>query len=70
MIQTMETVEIYLPNYNHIIDLAIGHADESNIETAPEYAHAKSIVFYGNSITQGEQFQGVKMHFLTLYLKN
>jgi hypothetical protein len=46
---------IYFPLYNGVTELQIGVPAVSQIEKAPAYeaSHAKPIVFYGTSITQG-----------------
>jgi hypothetical protein len=46
---------LYLPLYNGIESLEIGIPKESTLEMAPprDERHAKPIVFYGTSITQG-----------------
>lgn len=45
-------IEIYFPSYNSIRNMSIGVQEGSIIEPVP-YEHEKSLIFYGNSCTQG-----------------
>lgn len=45
--------EIHFPNYNCVNELAIGIENGKTITNAPEYPHNKTVLFYGNSMTQG-----------------
>ncbi len=45
--------EIYFPNYNCIKNLGIGIERSKKLSAAPAYNHNESILFYGNSMTQG-----------------
>lgn len=45
--------EIYFPNYNCVNNLAIGIEKGKKLSEAPDYNHNKTVIFYGNSMTQG-----------------
>lgn len=45
--------EIHFPNYNCIMELAIGIENGEQLSAAPAYSHNKTVLFYGNSMTQG-----------------
>ncbi|MCH5324684.1 MAG: hypothetical protein J1E39_05660 [Eubacterium sp.] len=45
--------EIYFPNYNCVKRLAIGIENGCSLSAAPLYKHEKTVLFYGNSMTQG-----------------
>lgn len=46
-------IEINLPLYASVREIAIGIDENATIKTAPKYIHDKPIVFYGSSITNG-----------------
>lgn len=45
--------EIYFPNYNCVINLAVGIEKGKTLAAAPDYSHDRTVIFYGNSMTQG-----------------
>jgi hypothetical protein len=51
--RVMRDITIYLALYSPVKVLEIGLASDSAIESAPPFALAKPVVFYGTSITQG-----------------
>lgn len=51
--ENTQEVKIYFPLYGGVNELFIGLDENCKIEKAIEYKHAKPIVYYGSSITQG-----------------
>lgn len=49
----MEDVTVYLPRNEHVTEIEILLEDGARVEAPTPYRHAKPVVFYGSSITEG-----------------